>query len=109
MDWLLSAGEGGTRRGCWEATEVGGRWGGRIFSAINCSLILLIRTRLSSWWGEGSRGVGQGAQEPQDPQPPPRAPPTSICPPSSPKSPCPGGGVGWCPTWLGMVGGGGQK
>lgn len=51
MDWLLSAGEGGTRRGCWEATEVGGRCGGRIFSAISCSLILLIRTRLSSCQG----------------------------------------------------------
>lgn len=52
MDWPLSAGEGGTRRGCWEATEVGGKCGGRIFSAISCSLILLIRTRLSSWQGK---------------------------------------------------------
>lgn len=89
MDWLLSAGEGGTRRGCWEATEVGGKCGGRIFSAISCSLILLIRTRLSSWQGRRQRGHGC---------------PCSIRSPSSPRARREHG-----LTWLGMVGGGGQK
>lgn len=38
---------------------MGGRWGGRIFSAISCSLILLIRTRLSSCRrGRSQVGVG---------------------------------------------------
>lgn len=106
MDWLLSAGEGGTRRGCWEATEVGGKCGGRIFSAINCSLILLIRTRLSSWWREGKRRQqrgGSGAEEPA-----PAASPWSIPHvhlssvfPKTPLSWCQGGGVlpGW--AWWG--------
>lgn len=40
---------GGTSKGCWEGTEVGGRCGGLIFSAMSCSLILLISTRLSNW------------------------------------------------------------
>lgn len=39
----------GASKGCWEGTVVGGRWGVLIFSAISCSLILLIKTRLSSW------------------------------------------------------------
>ncbi len=42
--------EGGeaTSRVCWEGTVVGGKCGGLIFSAISCSFILSIRTRLSS-------------------------------------------------------------
>lgn len=98
MDWLLSAGEGGTRRGCWEATEVGGKWGGRIFSAINCSLILLIKTRLSSWWmlgGEEDKEVGQGVGI-STPQP---LPCPSVLPP--PQNPTVGG------SYLAGHGGGG--
>ncbi len=42
--------EGGedTSRVCWEGRVVGGKCRGLIFSAISCSLILSIRTRLSS-------------------------------------------------------------
>lgn len=50
--WALPSGEEvGTSKGCCEGVEVGGRWRGRIFSAISCSLILLMSTRLSSWKG----------------------------------------------------------
>ncbi len=45
---------GGTSKGCWDGTEVGGRCGGLIFSAMSCSLILLISTRLSNW-GKGGK------------------------------------------------------
>lgn len=47
--WLPSAWLGGASEGCWEGAEAVGRCGGLIFSAISCSLILLIKTRLSSW------------------------------------------------------------
>lgn len=47
--WPPSAWIGGASRGCWEGAEAAGRCCGRIFSAISCSLILLIKTRLSSW------------------------------------------------------------
>lgn len=50
--WLPSAWPDEDIRGCWEAAETAGRCGGRIFSAISCSLILLIKTRLSSWQPE---------------------------------------------------------
>lgn len=73
--WLLSAGAGGTSSGCCEEADVGGRWGGRIFSAISCSLILLIRTRLSSCGRERRRPEGAGAASGPLPQAagPPRA------------------------------------
>lgn len=45
----LSTWPGGASKGCWDGAEAAGRWGGLIFSAISCSLILLIKTRLSSW------------------------------------------------------------
>lgn len=52
--WTLSAWLGGATMGCWEGAEAVGRWGGLIFSAISCSLILLIKTRLSSWQPENN-------------------------------------------------------
>lgn len=52
--WTPSAWLEGASRGCWEGAEAVGRWGGRIFSAISCSLILLIKTRLSSWQPENN-------------------------------------------------------
>lgn len=45
----LSTWLGEASKGCWEGAEAAGRCGGLIFSAISCSLILLIKTRLSSW------------------------------------------------------------
>lgn len=50
--WALPSGdEVGTSKDCWEGVEVGGKCRGLIFSAISCSLILLMSTRLSSWKG----------------------------------------------------------
>lgn len=49
--WALPSGDEVGTSSCWEGVEVGGRCRGRIFSAISCSLILLMRTRLSSWKG----------------------------------------------------------
>lgn len=43
-----SVGGEATSRVCWEGTVVGGKCEGLIFSAISCSLILSIRTRLSN-------------------------------------------------------------
>lgn len=50
--WMASTWLGEADPGCWEGAEAVGRWGALIFSAINCSLILLIKTRLSSWQPE---------------------------------------------------------
>ncbi len=48
---------GGNSKGCWEGTEVGGRCGGLIFSAMSCSLILLISMRLSNWGKKGESEI----------------------------------------------------
>lgn len=58
--WPPSDGEPGTSKGSWEGTEVGGRCGGRIFSAMSCSFILLISTMLSSCRSTNSRKVKWG-------------------------------------------------